>query len=127
LSEADGPLLNESRLDSYLRLGLLDELLADYLPEISRLLGVLAQAVEGNHHEHARDALHALLGMSGEAGAHALYQRVRRIYVPVLEQRQWPEGQSWLVDLRLLAGRTEQALRDYGARETPEGVPSSGA
>ena len=125
--DADGPLLNESRLDSYRRLGLLDELLADYLPEIARLVDVLRRRRPGAAScEAAQDALHSLLGMSGEAGALALYQRVRRIYVPVLEQRQWPDGQGWLVDLRLLAGRTEQALRDYAARETPEGIPSAG-
>ncbi|MFL6692196.1 MAG: response regulator [Ramlibacter sp.] len=126
LSDAEGPLLNESRLDSYRRLGLLDELLADYLPEIARLVDVLAQAVQSHQLEQARDALHSLLGMSGEAGALALYQRVRRIYVPVLEQRRWPEGQAWVAELRLLASRTEQALRDYGAREAPEDVSSRG-
>jgi two-component system response regulator PhcR len=107
------------RLDSYRRLGLLDELLADYLPEIRRLLDVLGQAVQGRELQQAQDALHSLLGMSGEAGALALYQRVRRIYVPVLEERRWPEGPDWLPHLRLLAARTEEALREYGASATP--------
>jgi CheY-like chemotaxis protein len=124
-TDAEGPLLNEARLDSYRRLGLLDELLADYLPEIARLVDVLARTVQAQQPEEARDALHSLLGMSGEAGALALYQRVRRIYVPVLEQRQWPQGESWVADLRLLAARTEQALREYGARQAPEDIPSS--
>jgi two-component system CAI-1 autoinducer sensor kinase/phosphatase CqsS len=117
--EADGALLNVSRLDSYRRLGLLDELLADYLPEIRRLLDVLAQAVQGRELQQAQDALHSLLGMSGEAGALALYQRVRRIYVPVLEERRWPEGPEWLPHLRLLAARTEEALHAYGASAAP--------
>ena len=124
-TEAEGPLLNESRLESYRRLGLLDELLADYLPEISRLVDVLALAVQAHELEQARDALHSLLGMSGEAGALALYQRVRGIYVPVLEQRRWPEGDAWVTELRQLAARTEQALRDYGARAAPEDAPSA--
>lgn len=126
LSDAEGPLLNETRLDSYRRLGLLDELLADYLPEIARLVDVLANSVQAQELDQARDALHSLLGMSGEAGALALYQRVRRIYVPVLEQRRWPEGQSWVAELRLLASRTEQALREFGARQAPEDVSKSG-
>jgi two-component system CAI-1 autoinducer sensor kinase/phosphatase CqsS len=117
--EADGPLLNVGRLDSYRRLGLLEELLGDYLPEIRRLLDVLGQAVQGRELQQAQDALHSLLGMSGEAGALALYQRVRRIYVPVLEERRWPEGPDWLLHLRLLAERTEEALREYGASATP--------
>lgn len=124
-TDAEGPLLNETRLESYRRLGLLDELLADYLPEIARLVDVLAQAVQAQEPEQARDALHSLLGMSGEAGALALYQRVRGIYVPVLEQRRWPEGDGWVTELRQLAARTEQALRDYGAREAPQGAPSA--
>lgn len=125
MADAGGVLLNEGRLESYRRLGLLDELLADYLPEIARLVDVLAQAVQAHELEQARDALHSLLGMSGEAGALALYQRVRAIYVPVLEQRRWPEGHGWVTDLRQLAARTEQALRDYGAREAPESAPSA--
>jgi CheY-like chemotaxis protein len=116
--DAEGPLLNVARLDSYRRLGLLDELLADYLPEIRRLLDVLGDAVQGRELQQAQDALHSLLGMSGEAGALALYQRVRRIYVPVLEERRWPDGPDWLLHLRLLAARTEEALREY-ASATP--------
>lgn len=88
-------------------------------------MDVLAQAVQAQEPEQARDALHSLLGMSGEAGALALYQRVRGIYVPVLEQRRWPEGDTWVTDLRQLAARTEQALRDYGARAASEGAPSA--
>ncbi|MVQ30721.1 response regulator [Ramlibacter pinisoli] len=117
--EAEGPLLNVARLDSYRRLGLLDELLADYLPEIRRLLDVLGQAVQDRELPRAQDALHSLLGMSGEAGALALYQRVRRIYVPVLEERRWPDVPDWLAQLRALAARTEDALREYGASAAP--------
>jgi CheY-like chemotaxis protein/signal transduction histidine kinase len=115
--DTDGPLLNVGRLESYERLGLLDELLGDYLPEIRRLLDVLAEAVRDRDLARAQDALHSLLGMSGEAGALALYQRVRRIYVPVLEERRWPEGDAWLTQLRGLAERTEQALRDYARKD----------
>jgi CheY-like chemotaxis protein len=111
----DGPLLNASRLESYQRLGLLEELLADYLPEIGRLVQVLAEAVQAQQPDRARDALHSLLGLSGEAGALALYQHVRRIYVPVLEQGRWPEG-DWLAQLEDLAGRSERALREHAAQ-----------
>lgn len=111
----EGPLLNISRLESYHRLGLLDEMLADYLPEIGRLVGVLGQAMAAQDLSRAKDALHSLLGMSGEAGALALYQRVRGIYVPVLEQGRWPPLEQWLPAVQALAARTEQALREYGA------------
>ncbi|WBY01991.1 response regulator [Ramlibacter tataouinensis] len=116
---SDGPLLNEARLESYRRLGLLDELLADYLPEIARLVGSLEHAVRAQDLHQARDALHSLLGMSGEAGALALYQQVRQVYVPVLEESRWPAGADWLQQVQALAARTDQALRDYGARHQP--------
>lgn len=115
----DGPLLNEARLESYRRLGLLDELLADYLPEIARLVGSLEHALRAKDLRQAQEALHSLLGMSGEAGALALYQRVRQVYVPVLEESRWPGGADWLQQVQALAARTEQALRDYGARQRP--------
>lgn len=115
--DADGPLLNEARLESYRRLGLLDELLADYLPEIARLVGALEQSVRSQDLAEARDALHSLLGMSGEAGALALYQLVRRVYVPVLEESRWPAAGDWLGQVQALAARTDAALREYGARQ----------
>jgi len=106
-------LLNLQRLESYRRLGMLDELLVDYVPELARLVDRLRDAVSAGQEEASRDALHALLGMSGEAGALALYQQVRRIYVPLLEEGRWPESASWLAELQDLAARTEQALRAY--------------
>jgi CheY-like chemotaxis protein/HPt (histidine-containing phosphotransfer) domain-containing protein len=111
-----GPLLNVARLESYQRLGLLEELLADYLPEIGRLVGVLQDAMAAQDLPRAQEALHSLLGMSGEAGALALYQQVRSVYVPVLEEGRWPQAEEWVPGIRALAARTEQALRDYGAR-----------
>jgi CheY-like chemotaxis protein len=111
------PLLNESRLESYQRLGLLEELVSDYLPEISRLVTSLGDAVQSRDLARAQEALHALLGMSGEAGALALYQLARRIYVPVLEERRWPADEHWLEQVRDLATRTEVALRDWSARQ----------
>ena len=111
-------LLNVQRLESYRRLGMLDELLNDYLPEMSRLVDKLHEAVEGGDVEGSIDALHSLLGMSGEAGAQALYQQVRKLYVPLLEEGQWPSGSMWLPQLQSLARHTEEALRAYCAAET---------
>ncbi|QJW84478.1 hypothetical protein HK414_14290 [Ramlibacter terrae] len=56
--------------------------------------------------------------MSGEAGAQALYQHVRRVYVPLLEHDQWPAAAGWLADLQSLAARTEAALKAYCATES---------
>ena len=117
-------LLNLQRLESYRRLGMLDELVNDYLPEMGRLVNTLQEAVEGADVQGSIDALHSLLGMSGEAGAQALYQYVRKLYVPLLEQGQWPSGDRWLPQLQGLASRTEQALRAYCAQQTRSGAAS---
>jgi CheY-like chemotaxis protein len=114
---ADG-MLNVQRLESYQRLGMLEELLTDYLPEMARLVGVLRDAAAAGDQAASLDALHSLLGMSGEAGALALYQRVRRIYVPLLERGEWPAAGNWMQELQSLAAQTEQALKGYCATES---------
>jgi HPt (histidine-containing phosphotransfer) domain-containing protein len=108
-------LLNLERLGSYRRLGILEELLTDYLPEISRLVARLEQSAAARDLESTLEALHSLLGMSGEAGAQALYRQVRQIYVPMLEARTWPRQAGWADEIAALAAQTERALRDYGA------------
>lgn len=110
---AGGPLLNVERLASYRRLGILEELLADYLPEITRLVLKLERSAQAGDLQQSLDTLHSLLGMSGEAGAQALYQLVRSIYVPMLESKAWPAAAEWPRDIAVLAIRTEHALRRY--------------
>jgi two-component system CAI-1 autoinducer sensor kinase/phosphatase CqsS len=106
-------LLDARRLENYQRLGMIDELLGDYLPEMARLVDRLDEAVAQGDLEAGMDALHSLLGMSGEAGAAALHQRVRSYYVPMVEGRRWPDGDDWPTEIRALAVRTEVALRHY--------------
>jgi CheY-like chemotaxis protein len=110
-------LLNLQRLESYRRLGMLEELLNDYAPEMARLVQTLRQCVDNSDVQGSIDALHSLLGMSGEAGAQALYQQVRKLYVPLLEEGEWPSGTAWLPQLQALAVRTEVALRAYCAAQ----------
>lgn len=115
---AQGGLLNLQRLESYKRLGMLDELLNDYVPEMARLVDTLRQAVDNSDVQGSIDALHSLLGMSGEAGAQALYQQVRKLYVPLLEQGEWPAGTTWLPQLQDLALQTGEALKAYCAAQS---------
>jgi CheY-like chemotaxis protein len=110
-------LLNLQRLESYQRLGMLEELVNDYLPEMARLLAALHAAAGQADVPASLAALHSLLGMSGEAGAQGLYQHVRKLYVPLLEHGQWPAAADWLVQLQQLAARTEDALRAYCAQQ----------
>lgn len=106
-------LLDSRRLENYMRLGMIDELLGDYLPEMARLMDRLDEAVAQDDLSSGLDAMHSLLGMSGEAGAAALHQRVRSYYVPMVEANRWPDGADWPVEIRALAVRTEDALRQF--------------
>lgn len=114
---ADDALLNLPRLQSYQRLGLLDELLADYLPQIQRRVAELGEAARQAHWHGCVDAMHALLGASGEAGALALYRQLRQLYVPMVEGRAWPTAHDWPAGVRALADRSEQALIAYAAAQ----------
>jgi len=115
---ADDVLLNTERLESYRRIGMLGELLNDYLPEIAGLTGKLQRQVAAQDFDACADTLHSLLGMSGEAGAQALYRAVRRVYVPMVENKAWPAQDGWAGDIAALAAQTAQALQAYGADAT---------
>lgn len=113
---AAGPadlLLNKERLESYRRIGMLGELLDDYLPEIAGLVGKLQRCFAQQDLNGCMDLLHSLLGMSGEAGAQALYQAVRRVYVPMVESRSWPPQGGWVGQIAALAAETDKALKAY--------------
>jgi two-component system, CAI-1 autoinducer sensor kinase/phosphatase CqsS len=112
---AGGTLLNLERLESYRRMGMLQELLDDYLPEIARLARELDRSVCADDFQRSLDVLHSLLGTSGEAGAQGLYQLVRAIYVPMIEGHSWPASAGWVKQIAAMAAETEQALERYGA------------
>ncbi|MBC7438264.1 MAG: response regulator [Bdellovibrionales bacterium] len=108
-------LLERQRLEGFRQLGMLEELVNDYLPEIARLVDKLEGDVSRQDLDTSLETLHSLLGMSGEAGASALYQLVRRVYVPMVEDRRWPVDSEWLLQLKSLSMQTAEALRAYGA------------
>jgi two-component system, CAI-1 autoinducer sensor kinase/phosphatase CqsS len=114
---SQGELLDVKRLESYTRIGMLAELLTDYVPEIARLVQRLERAVPERDLDASLDALHSLVGMSGEAGAAALHLYARAIYVPMREEGRWPAAEGWLEALGRLAAQTEQALSAYGAAQ----------
>jgi two-component system, CAI-1 autoinducer sensor kinase/phosphatase CqsS len=112
-ADRHGPLLNLERLDSFRRIGMLQELLNDYLPEIGRLVHTLEHSVAKKDLKTSLDVLHSLLGMSGEAGAQALYALVREFYVPMVEAQAWPADHAWMAQIKMAAQRAEKALRAY--------------
>lgn len=110
-------LLNTRRIDDFGRLGLMDEL-PGALVDMRGHLRVLGQAEASADLETARNALHALVGLSGECGAQALHGLARRRYAALLD------GQAASVpvatELRALLEATEQALAQrYGVCVPP--------
>jgi CheY-like chemotaxis protein len=116
-----GDLLDAKRLESYTRIGMLGELLTDYLPEIGRLVERLEASAQRRDFDEALEVLHSLVGMSGEAGAAALHQYARSVYVPMVEEHRWPAAEGWFGRIRMLAAQTDQALRAYGAAQPRAG------
>ena len=125
-SAADGEnnwLLNADRLESYQRIGMLEDLVSDFVPEISRLVSRLEEAVAQQNWQHTLDTLHSLLGISGDAGASALYQLVRAAYVRMVEGRAWPAGSAWVGEIAAVSGQTLKALTEYcAANAVPDPV-----
>ena len=113
------PALNLERLEGYRRIGMLDELLNDYIPEISRLVDRLEHGATQRDLQASMDALHSLLGISGEAGAQALHRLVRSVYAPMVEAGTWPPDDAWLAPVRTAAANAQQALTAYAAARSP--------
>jgi two-component system CAI-1 autoinducer sensor kinase/phosphatase CqsS len=103
-------LLDKTRIDNYRRIGVLEELVVDYLPAIDGLLASVESAAKAKDAKTCCEALHSLLGMSGEVGAIALYRFVRKCYTPLVDEGRWPEHDDWTASLRTLVERTRQAL-----------------
>ena len=88
------------------------------MAEIAQLVERLEQGVADQDLTQALEALHSLLGTSGDAGASALYRLVRTIYVPMVEARSWPAQLGWLEQISATTNQTQAALRAY-ARMSP--------
>ena len=106
-------LLDEERLQGYLRIGMLHELVEEYVPQINALVDRLEAAEGRGDLQAALDALHSLVGMSGEAGAQALYRYSRELYVPMLERGHWPAAPGWAARIRELTAKSNQEMRDW--------------
>jgi CheY-like chemotaxis protein/signal transduction histidine kinase len=106
-------LVDWGRLDQHRRLGLSAALLSGSVPELLRLMALLEQAYARSDLAEALQALHGLLGVSAESGATSLHEKVRTVYLQMLQASQWPAAADWLGELRVLAARTQTALSTY--------------
>ncbi|MBG9389747.1 ATP-binding response regulator [Caenimonas aquaedulcis] len=108
-----GRLLDPQRLERYRDIGMLEELVADYVPEIERLVASLSAFAAARDLDGTRETLHSLVGLSGEAGAAALHGLARQVYVQVLQDRQLPAAPGWADPIAALAAQSVEALRGY--------------
>lgn len=105
--------LDEARLVNYLRLGMLAELVDDFVPRSGVLMDEVRRAAEVRDLQAVMDAMHSLVGMSGEAGARSLHRYTREIYVAMRETGQWPSNDTWIAHLDELTESSNRALRAW--------------
>jgi two-component system CAI-1 autoinducer sensor kinase/phosphatase CqsS len=107
---SDGELLDHARLQYFEEMGILEKLVADYRPQLSRQASELARSVNARNLDASLDTLHLMVGMSGEMGMSALHGFARTVYQAMTEGRCWPEEQGWLNRIQSLARDTDSAL-----------------
>lgn len=107
---SDGELLDHARLQYFEEMGILEKLVADYRPQLSRQASELARSVNARNLDASLDTLHLMVGMSGEMGLSALHGFARPVYQAMTEGRCWPEEQGWLNRIQSLARDTDAAL-----------------
>lgn len=107
---ADGSLLDLERIEQFKRMGAMVRLLPEGLAELRRLVGALEEAVRRTDFRGARQALHSLVGVSGEMGARALFE-VATVHIHAVEKHTWPTQADWLDELKALSVESERALR----------------
>lgn len=111
VAEPPPGLLNTRRIEDFERMGVLGELLPGCLGEIRRHIDRVEQSVAANDRATLHQALHSLVGISGEAGAQALHATAKGFY-GTLVQGSWPAEPDWTRKIRQLSVLTEQAVRD---------------
>lgn len=106
------PLLDHDRLQELKEDGSLTELLGDYLEVLDSMMTRLDASVASNNMNDLHEILHSLLGISANIGGAALHRQIRRLYVPLANERIWPEEEEWLPRLRNMIRQTSQTLRE---------------
>ncbi len=106
----DSPLLDHDRLDALRQDGMFDEFVDDYLGLIDPLLARLEQGLALRNLKSVEEAMHSLLGVSGNLGGMALHRLIRRTYESVVAGR-WPDDEAWLPQIQTLTTKTVLALR----------------
>jgi two-component system, CAI-1 autoinducer sensor kinase/phosphatase CqsS len=112
----DDRLLDVDRLERYREIGMLEELVGDYVPEIARLVERLDAGAGRNDLDQCEELLHSLVGLSGEAGAVALHRLTRQIYAQMTQDHRLPAQAGWVEPIGILAAQSTRALNEYAGR-----------
>ena len=110
---AEPRLLDVDRLERYRNIGMLEELVGDYVPEIARIIERLESSAARADLEACMELMHSLVGLSGEAGAAALHRLARGIYVQMTQDRRFPAEPQWVEPIARLASESIAALNAY--------------
>ena len=116
--ESTLPLLEGRRLAELRELGLLHELASACVEEIAHHCVWVKNCAQACDAAGAQQALHSLLGVSGEAGALALYELTQGFYATLLQGR-WPASADWPAQLEAVAQQTQRAIREQAAAGWP--------
>lgn len=110
----DESLLDIGRIRHLRQMDIMASLLPEGLAKARRIVEALEHAFLRNDLRGARLALHALMGLNGEMGGHAVYETTRRHSLAV-ENGAWPSEVGWLERLKALMVESERALlASYG-------------
>ena len=104
------PLLDVDRLEEFRRIDMLDSL-PFYLEKVVQYQGNLKAATDVADFKRMHEAMHSLLGMSGDVGALALHAKVLHYYPDIMAGRLPPDA-DWLEQLEGLHLRTAHALNE---------------
>ena len=93
------------------RLGIAKDDLPQALNDLRIRFETLAGSVAANDFEQAQNAMHSLVGISGQMGARALHQQLRAIYISMVEDRRWPAEKDWLPKLQEMFSESERLIK----------------
>ncbi|HEY4296716.1 MAG TPA: response regulator [Paraburkholderia sp.] len=107
---ADDDLLDDEHLEELIALDLLDDTFVNGIAQIRSLAVRLTTSAAALDLDSTHNALHVLLGVSGNIGAKALHRFARQIY-PRVVAGEWPLEPDWLAQICMLGERSADALQ----------------
>jgi len=111
----DSAVLNRARLDEMRKLKpkLLQESLPIYIERMRVLQERLSLGLANKDLNDVHEALHSLLGISGDCGAKLLHQFIRHRIYPEIDRGDWPSEERWLETITTLREQAQEALEKY--------------